>query len=409
MSRLIWKELREKWIWLLPLVASTSGLILFHDAYMFLGGGNPSAWLILSLLVALGLGASTYSSELAGGTADFLRSRPVSWKEALIAKLIVGLSFLLVTCALAALTFRLTCPGQYLRFAGLSDLARGFGLSMLILGIAYAAGFISSAVLPGAFGSMLVAGAAVTVYMLIQYSLDQTNSSGISYWSAYSGIVGAAVAMVLISRFGLTLPPRERLARFFVIVAAFAFVAAPFDYYVKYDPLNPVRIAEGWALSPDASYGILYRWSTKPAVLKYERSFVVRTRDGRRAALNTPGSASSWISDHALWHRSSFAARGDDGSVWISAMDHSGKLHSSIVSRPRPEQSSAPLVPSPGGVRIMIATDNSERQNSNVKFADMATMRPIPGSVNASDYWWISDTEIGYTDKSGTHRKRLVE
>jgi hypothetical protein len=415
MRRLLFKELREKWIWLLPLVGSTSGLVLLHDGYVFIGD-SQTPWLILSMLAALGLGASAYSSELAGGSADFVRSRPVSWKRMLLAKFVVGLAFLTVTAILATVVYRLNCPAQYLSSADLPHLASGFGVAMLIMGCAYVAGFICSVVLPGAFGGALLMAAIVTSYVLMQYCLEQFHAKAAAYWSGYLAVIGAAVATVIISRFGLTLPTTRRLTRYLSVIGIFALIGAPFDYCLKWDPFSPPRTSNEWNLSPDGRYAALEQ--TRDGLHVYH-SYLVRISDGRKVETDwLQGSAYAYGSN-ACWYGQTLAAietRQDHADrllawLWMGRTDESGRLSRVRIPIPTHKDYGASLISSPTGRLVMVAAPTGVKEGSRLTFADLTTLHPLSAVVidGARDYWWQSDREIGYIDRTGRHIARVPE
>lgn len=420
MRRLLWKELREKWLWLLLLVASTSGLILCHDAYFFLGK-SWSGWGLLSVLAALGLGTSAYSTELAGGAADFIRSRPVSWKKMLLAKVILGFAFLIFTALLATLVFRVTCPPQYLRFADLSHLLTGFGIAMAFLGCAYIAGFVCSVVLPGPLGGMLLVAAIPTSYFLWQYCLQQAHAQPRAYWSGYLIVIGALVASVLISRFGLTLPTARKVTRYLSVIAVFVLIGLPLDYCVKSDPLFSGTYTY-WNISEDGKYAALEQQHHGLNNRDYVRhSYFVRLSDGTKAPTVWPDDSLA----PSYWHRGTLAVvYGKDGvqgaesdrvenhnTLWMGRMDASGRLHHIMYPLNRYGEFNFAIVPSPSGRLIMVAAAMDKDWNQRLTFAVMDSMRPIGGVVEGAvrDYWWQSETEVGYTDRKGKRHFLRVE
>lgn len=420
MRRLLWKELREKWVWLLALTASSSGLVILHDPYTFLGGPR-TPWIVLSALSALGLGASAYSTELAGGAADFARSRPISWKKMLLAKFAVGLAFVVIAAILATIVFRLNCPAQYIRFVGPSELARGCGVAVLLTGSLYIAGFACSTVLPGAIGGMLVGIGVVLSCFLEMYIWDRYRAAPSAYWSMYLRVVGAMLATVLIARFGLTLPASRRLFRYASIVAVFAIVGVPLNYHLKADPFAPGGSSSIWDLSPNGKYAALEQTTGSPGSAGYRyASFLVRVSDGKRANASWPQEAVGRSSDWSYWHEDTFVAISSHANaptsaptyLWMGRMDHSGRLRSASVPVTRHKDYNVEIVPSPSGRRVMVAATVDERWTNGLTFADLDTLQElapkVKGGVNG--YWWQSETEVGYTDKDGNrHSIRLVE
>lgn len=154
MAQLLWKEYREKRLWLLLVAGAVVFVVLMKSAYTFIGDWNPgrSLWDLLPCVLAILMGLSACSSELAGETASFLYSRPVSWKKLLLAKLAVGIGILAAAAIIGAIVYRVTCPAAYVRYATLGSLAQGVGEALLLTGLPYLVGFAMSVVLPGLLG-----------------------------------------------------------------------------------------------------------------------------------------------------------------------------------------------------------------------------------------------------------------
>lgn len=394
MKRLLWKELREKWIWFLALAASVIGPILYGDRYFFLGDAH-SLWIILPSLVALGLGASAYSSELAGGTADFVRSRPVSWKKTLAAKIIVGAVYLLAAAILAAGVYRLTCPEQYIPFADPVSLVIGAGIAALFMGLGYLSGFVCSAVLPGMFGGLLVMFLVLISYALefMVYSLLKIEFPR-SQWSFYFRFIGAAVATVLIARFGTTLPVTRRIMKFSAIVGIFVLIGIPLGFVVKSDPFRDGTMHRVYYLSDNGKYAVMGEWSYGSGKLHY---YLVRVADGKKSRI--PVSVeNNTVALHNCWYNGTLAAV-TNNRLWMGRMDASGRLRHVDVPIGRPHGQTSWLTPSPNGRLIMFEVSSGKDLNAyRLAFADLETLRPLSVTLNGVwYYWWQSDTEVGYT------------
>lgn len=415
MKRLLWKELREKWIWLAALVASTSGLVLFGDGYMFIGH-SQTGWTALSMLVALCLGASAYSGELAGGAADFVRSRPVSWKKLLLAKLIVGVGFVLVAVITAALVFRLVCPVEYLRFADpLHLMERALGI-VVVMGLTYLCGVLVSVALPGVIGSLFV---MVIVYMAAALEVSLSDQLGVKpavLWSVYFMFVGAAVAVVLISRFGTTLPASVRLTRYLSIVGIFMLIGLPLDRYLEFDPFSLPRTVRSWNLSPNGKFAALDRTQYRLGDTKGSyRSYLVRIFDGRKARTYRPKDSLASIS--SCWADGTFAVTSDlqEGHptiLWMGRMDTSGRLRHFSVPFQHSESSSVFLTPSPGGKYIMLMTWINSNNDQRVTFVDVPNLRMLRQTIEGNDMeerWWQSDTLVGYNTRGARQFVSVTE
>ncbi len=82
MRQLLWKEWRERRLWLLGWGASIIVFTAWGACSCFVGGVNSgNGWGLPWLMItAMFIGSGAYSSELAPGRAAFAYSRPVSWK-----------------------------------------------------------------------------------------------------------------------------------------------------------------------------------------------------------------------------------------------------------------------------------------------------------------------------------------
>lgn len=229
MKSLLWKEWHEKRLWLIPLAISVLGMMPF-GGYTFCENGGSLAT-ALSFIVALLMGASSYASEIDSRSADFIYSRPVSWKKIIIAKLIVGLGMIISLSILAAVEYRFICPTPYAAFATLPALCIGIWQAVLMMGIGYMTGFVSSVILPGVTGSMLVLIVASVLAGLEVYLVSYTNTSGL--WGRnntyainvlmlilllVSWGISMLIAAILTARFGITLSLNTRFKRFGLMV-----------------------------------------------------------------------------------------------------------------------------------------------------------------------------------------------
>jgi|GEM_PF-2846395 len=192
---------------------STTGVVIYDSVYVFLGTAT-SLWIMLPFAISLKLGTGTFSGELGGGTADFIRSRPVAWWKLLLAKLIVGIGMITASMVLAAIVFRILCPEQYVAFANVPELMWRTGDGILFPGIGYFIGVACSAVLPSTMGGALV-GFVIILSVGLEVSVENiTKHYPASCWSYYARFIGALIATVAFARFGLTQSTRWRLWRF---------------------------------------------------------------------------------------------------------------------------------------------------------------------------------------------------
>lgn len=402
MKRLLWKELREKRAWMLALLASTVGVMVFGDPLHFLGPtGSPRS--LMPFLVAMLSGAGAYSTELAGGAADFVRSRAIDWKRLLVAKLIAGACIVAATSIVSALAFRLICPEQYLRFAGPMGLLNGAWYGFKFIGSAYLVGFACSVVGRGTAGGMLT---VIVLYFSVVAEVLFNQWRHIhpsTYWSVYLRLVGALVATTIISRFGLTLPPGWRLARFASIVAIFTLVGIPLDFLVKYGPPESRPfVSRTYSVSPDGRY---------VAKQVGPKGSLVRLSDGRRVPTDWPDA--TLAVEPNLWSGDTFLAMENSSptALWMGRMDARGRVRHTRIPVDSLSALRTNLAPSPSGRIVMVGSSAKAGGNQALMFVNPATLRPLKQRVESGvqDYWWKSDSEAIYLDSRGRPREIHVE
>lgn len=402
MKRLLWKELREKRVLVLALIASASGPIIFGDNYKLLSDSftavntNPLGWIALSIFAALCLGTSAHSSEL-GGTADFARSRPISWKKLLAAKLIIGAASVLLAVVLAVVTFRIMLPARYFAFFNPAGLAPGIKWMLVTLGLSYLLGFICSVIVPSVMG-----GLAICLLLLFSFVIEllwyqNAHLTPIAWWSFLFRLVGAAVAVVLISRFGMTLSASYRALRFTGVVLAFVAVGIPMNFHVP-DPTAPDGRDIAWSLSPSGNYAGYMGDERVPG--KHDTqivNYLVRMSDGKKA--KAPG-ARDFSGSPTFWYKDTVASCSSD-HVWMGRMDSSGRLHESKFSIGGSGSDLGIVRQSPSGRFLLLV----RKQKGIVWMADIDQMsgRMVVVGPGVQDYWWKSDTVIGYIDDQGPH------
>lgn len=394
MRALLWKEYREKRVWLLLLLASTVGVVLRGYGYTY-AGGNATPWATISTLIALLLGAATFSSEIAGRNANFLFSRPVSWKKLLLSKVIIGIGLLLLTAVITAIVYRLICPEPYKHLATPYSLGKGVLYAMMFMGFGYFFGLVCSAVLPGAFGGLLVAFAGCIALSVCEGALYSPSAyyHVKSEWSPWAWAIGALIAMILISRFGLTLTNGARIWRFVLTILVTVLCFLPLDFLAEKDP------ADMLARLFKPSYGSVSIGPSGKYLLAdiRHRQYLIRLSDSKRGI-------SRVNPENALWASLDTAYSLNGSEIKIAWMRPNGKVEYNRIPLGQLAQAA---IPSPSG-RFTIV-----RQLSNKSGGDS---QPSPGLMavdilNPSivldiekgirDFWWQSATEVGYVDDQG--------
>jgi len=228
MTRLLWKELRERWLWALCWAAAILGVSLFGQGQAFCGERELFArpWLWLPITLAVLVGAGGYAGELVGDRATFTFSRPIDWRALLAVKLLFGLLISFGTPLLAALCFRLGSPAEYHHLiTPASVLAGVWGVGWL-LGAGYLFGLACSVVKPGFAGGMITLTAALLTLLVLllvlipSLQMYYANQGEPFLWSFGVAVlclgawVGALCAAAPLTRFGLTLGVDARIKRF---------------------------------------------------------------------------------------------------------------------------------------------------------------------------------------------------
>lgn len=396
MSRMYLKELREKRWWAFAMLVAGVAPVLFGSAYTVLGQiGAYSAWMWAPISVALLFGMTSFSSEVSRGTAHFLYSRPVSWKTVIVSKVLVGLSSLIVSALASVLVYRLIKPAQYVEFTTALDLLRGLAYGLLMTGAGYLAGVACSVVLPGIFGGIIVILAASVIGGLEQWAANALTGAYWSYWFQLWMIgwpIGVAVAAVVVSRFGVTLPTRHRILRCAAITAVFVFLAAIANVlYPK--PLVPMTDFRSSHFSPDGRYALITQMQImtddkeRAAILRLSDRRIVQIGEFEFLVTSSPrwtnsGALYLYVADHILF-------------LW---MDRDGRLVRRSV--PLPAGKYARPKPSPDGRMAMVPGSHE------IRFVDLDRFRPVELTIKSPKrWWWQSPTSVGYID---THGKRHI-
>ncbi len=264
MLRLVKKELREKQAWACLLMAVAVVGVAFDDlSGMYLGPESftPGFSYALLSLVAVLAGLSGMSSELAAGRADFLFSRPISWKRLLAAKAICALVVVFGVSLVGAAACALFLPHDYTQAVGLGRLATG--TMSIFAGTALvwicAAGF--SCVLPGVFGSGVVALVVVFTSFFLDWIWMTIGSSSNADSISSTFVFAAPLATAVLLRFGVTLPAKERAKRFALFMGPVMVAAAVVSAIMAPAKPAPARALDDskpmatWSSHPSISFG----------------------------------------------------------------------------------------------------------------------------------------------------------
>lgn len=458
MRALIWKEYREKWIWLLLLSLMSCVVVLRDIGYTFLGQGSMweitsiwSGWVFLPAVGTLIMGAGSFAGELDAG-AGFLFSRPVSWKKLLIAKVAVGMFIIVASTLVSAILFRINLPEPYVRFASPERILMGVVYAVAIMSVYYLMGLVASPVVPRSLGGVLVVLCIYTlIAALVGLSVQLLPGPAWGLWAIFVGIsAGAITAMFLLARFGLTLNARARVIRYATVVCAVALPFIALDIAVPFGPaaLLPRHEASmryaATSFSPDGRYLLApvedgsYRFIRLRDLhaLPCNRSGLPLSIYNREAAIHWTGAGIAHFITYFHDHSIDRAGLSDDQHQLnvFSALDESC-LSVQRIPVPSRNVSSLVSIPSPDGKRLLVTQALMKRFSfaHNMLNTDTTIGRAAPGANESyvdlpasevpievidiasgskllrhtaaiKNIWWQSNAQVGYIDARG-HRR----
>lgn len=411
--RLLWKEWRERRIVVAALAAAAIAPVVFGSGLSFSGDiGAFSPWLLLPVALAIRLGTGMYASDGDQDSGDFLFSRPVGWKAVAAAKILPGLAVVLAACVLAALAYILFAAPQYRPHITDERLAAGAAFLAFGAVAAFAGGYASSALTPGKGGSIMVfAGLwALTVVsafanLTVRRQLRHPDSD-YQIISAAAWYVGAFVAAILVTRFGLTAGFRYRLRVYALcIAAAFAvLIPAEIAYNAWHTPRQTARMPgvdpdsrltqeDYLSISPDGRYGISSAGSSMHLVQIAGLEVKPLKRLPRPGQFYGTGQRAFWTPDGiAYW------AHEDGLMVADPARRKAAFIPMNLWA--------GDLLPSPDGRYLIYAAWAVSTDQAHT-VVDLRAAKALEGTVRASgNPWWQTADTVGYTDMQ--KRKRFV-
>lgn len=400
MSRILWKELREKRIWAsLVVLVMTGGVALGQWQNGLLGSDSVTTWLCVSATVALLMGVTTYSPEVDG--ADFIGSRPIGWKKLLLGKLAIGLGAVVLGAVLSAVVFAVTVPEQYAQFGAVGNLAAWAGALVGFVGLAYIIGAACSVVLPGFVGGLLTALGAFVLFGVETFVLGTAMPRGGSLTIMATWPSALVVAGVLVARFGLTLSASARLTKFALALGIVLLATSPvvlLDHALG--RLLLPRLSQV-SVSSDGRYAVMehYRLSSSGT---WARDYLVRLSDGKGANIN-------WVGEHgnSFWTDSGTAYSCNSSVVITARMDRRGKVHQSNIQLGRFTQGAALVeypTPSPSGRYLALSVRRlSSDTRGELLVVDVEKGTVVDLGVQSDvNFWWQSERAIGYYSPSGS-------
>ena len=217
MRRLIVKELLENRIYLLGMLAGTAILLGLGVPLDFRGLGHQGTnWIGVVIILSMLMGVSAYSRELLAETLPFLITRPVRWWWVYLSKLLAGLIACAAIGIAAAIIYVVTVPAEYRPFAGIWSLLEGAGNWALVLGMAYAVGFLFSCVLGGTVASLVVLGVTCFLTLVLWVGLSWLYPG---VYSVVAMLLAGAVAGVLSAKAPVLVQTLPRVRQWLIIMA----------------------------------------------------------------------------------------------------------------------------------------------------------------------------------------------
>ena len=284
MIRLIYKEIRSsRWILALGCLGAAA-FVLFRDPFFFRGDQGDES-VIFFVLFFLILGLRSYSSEMKDDTIGFLYSRPIRWWQIWLAKLIAGIIGIVFVLAAASLTYVLAATDQYRPFI-VEGLAGGIPLCLEMFGLAFAVGFVVSALMPGmalSFASFLVALSVLNLPFIV------ASMTGNPAWLKFGSVggknasllmwLGAFISTILVAQRLPKLGMKERWLTWIKLPAlgmALACLLAAIHFNISAECIPSTKAC---ALSPNGRWALYF---VSPAIPHSSRLVLVDIRTGQK-------------------------------------------------------------------------------------------------------------------------------
>jgi len=419
MRRLLWKEWKERWLWIALWIVTGAVTTALGKGQFTCGEQwqTTSSWMFVIPLTAMLAGLGGYGSELHGGRATFLYSRPVTWKQLLAAKLLLGFVAVIGSGIVSALAGCLLLPEEYHSLITPHSLAVGALIMAGFTAGAYLLGLAFSTVLPGVAGGLLV---------LVGWMAVVTTVAGLSIYKPVFSLIlfifSPLIAGFILIRFGITLHSAARLRRFILTILTIAALG----FILDRTPLATMLVNKinSWGskvaqelfrdnnFSPDARYVYLNRYVGDELV-----PCLVRLSDGRFSFLDSSISV-GWLANgdslaaysgidtkyprelHVLqWHGQELRTLRIKNSGYLGLKYHALSPDGRRL-----------LV---GGETVLQFCDLTTGETHVVAKVDRAKLRRMvrrdKGRLNGLFWcWWQSTNEVGYLDPF-TKKRVLIQ
>lgn len=394
MKRLLWKEWQERRVWLLLCAVAIiiiGGLGLEQSPFEF--NWNFSAWVSVTIILAVLAGLTGYGSELTGARAVFLYTRALCWQQVLLAKALLGLVVIFGASFIAALVMRLLAPAPYVPFMTPWHLLQGALLPSLLLGSFYLLGLGCSIVLPGLAGGILTLLTLGVATLLGLYLLQYMTNGNAQLLMAFIYLcITPLFTVVILARFGVTLPPLQRLRRFGVVlcsVVAAGIVVGLLPPFQRCENQLMARLIDKQiTINPSGNWAFVQNYNWSKGAMEEVRMSLLSLAEQRVLPLPAGKPVSvTWLSDECLLINAD--TRDHTVLLWVEhgqIRSHEFvALSNKIVTR---------FILSPNGRKVLID------DRFSLKVFDMATgqSQDVLDKSVADRCWWQSPEIVGYID-----------
>ncbi len=411
MKRLLWKEWQERRVWLLLCAVAIiiiGGLGLEQSPFEF--NWNFSAWVSVTIILAVLAGLSGYGSELTGARAVFLYTRALGWQQVLLAKVLVGLAVMFGASLIAALVMRLLAPAPYVPFMTPMAPAARCCAASLFLGVVLPdrSGLLHRAARPGGRHPHPAHDGCdhVTRWLSVAFVTHRECAVAdgfICLWH-HAAVHGdppcpfrcEAVAAAAPRRFGVVLCS---------VVAAGIVVGLLPPFQRCENKLVAGQHYDQFQINPSGTLACVQHYRLSKGKMRYDRMYLLSLVDRRVLPFVAEDNVMiHWISNECII----IFARPHRILLWLKH----GQIHSHEFADLR-DVDMWQFIPSPNGRKVLFDC------RSGLKVFDMTTVQmrdivdaqtgkrrkysPIPG-IGFAPCWWQSSDVVGYINPANGKR-----
>jgi hypothetical protein len=387
MIRLMWKEFRERQKWAVGLGLLSVGIVVLGLGQTYVGTpGTFTLWTWLlcpAIVVFLTAGRPTKRPA-----SHFLESRPVPLYMLCFSYYLVDLILIVAVGLLTTAAYIMVHPPQYSLYLTFQRLLIGTGYLLLLMLIPWLAGAILGPLSVSRLAGLAALAPAVCILLLRQYTQGSLHLTG--RMEAAWLLCSILVACILLA-FARKLTIEQR-STFSLMTAATLFGL----HSMISRPAVPAPPKYTWSIvSPDCRYAIVQSLPFDQDS-RLHRSRIIRLSDGKSMMAFWPSCA---YGQETFWTRNDTAFMITGNSLKTLPVGDTGapRIRSVRLAGVQPEKA----LPSPGRDYVALCIRDSHFETSlrvlQVEPPKMLNVR----LTGTKDYWWQSNTEIGYTDVYG--------